>query len=346
MAIVSPTLVIRLKTLTPLWLGDIDKDSNAVKVSGLIGSLRFWYEGILRGYGLKACDPSIGACGECMACRLFGSTECARRFHLEIEGLQPVPVFFQASADARTPAMRWLRTIFARTDATVAAPPLAVKALWSPRQLSLRIRARVPNPRDVLEMLALTVSEAARKGGIGAKTQNGFGQVRLLPDNRVEDFARAARERLERMRKSSPSQGQCDLFSLDPGRFFSLLYRIPEPPAGTFLDIDAPPGKYSSSYIPCSFDIHYFKRQDQRGLRPSIEFNLDRQKARNAFGFSNGDKSRASRIHVSHLVRDATSNSYLLKIWGDPEDKDKMVEQINQFIQRRFPNCEPIEENP
>jgi len=79
-------LTIRLQTLTPLWLGDIDGDSPRTKESGFLGSLRQWYEGILRGLGVRVCSTEGRRCQEepCAACAFFGYTGRARAFDLSI----------------------------------------------------------------------------------------------------------------------------------------------------------------------------------------------------------------------------------------------------------------------
>jgi len=56
-------LTIELKTLTPLWTGGVDKTCDRLHETGLIGSLRWWYEALVRGLGGYACDPtSEGRC--------------------------------------------------------------------------------------------------------------------------------------------------------------------------------------------------------------------------------------------------------------------------------------------
>lgn len=83
---------IRLKTLTPLWTGGVDQTCDRLHETGLIGSLRWWYEALVRGLGGYACDPtSDDRCPEkdgkhCAACELFGCTGRARKFRLSIEG--------------------------------------------------------------------------------------------------------------------------------------------------------------------------------------------------------------------------------------------------------------------
>lgn len=80
---------ITLKTLTPLWTGGIDGTTDRLHETGLIGSLRWWYEALVRGLGGYACDPTINdRCPDkngkhCAACELFGCTGWARKFRLE-----------------------------------------------------------------------------------------------------------------------------------------------------------------------------------------------------------------------------------------------------------------------
>jgi len=99
-------LRITLKTLTPIWTGGVDGTCDRLHETGLIGSLRWWYEAIVRGLGGYACDPTEHSCtfdeekyhkskasderqrlrdaGICDACQLFGCTGWARRFRLQV----------------------------------------------------------------------------------------------------------------------------------------------------------------------------------------------------------------------------------------------------------------------
>ena len=97
-------LTIKLKTLTPLWTGGADGKSDRLHITGIIGSLRWWYEALVRGLGGSACDPSEYACnfkkdvyqknkdksererllatGLCDVCQVFGATGWRRKFRL------------------------------------------------------------------------------------------------------------------------------------------------------------------------------------------------------------------------------------------------------------------------
>ena len=85
---------IRLRTLTPIWTGGVGRTSDRLHESGLIGSLRWWYEAVVRGLGGYACDPTgddrctydadKGLSSICHACQLFGCTGWARKFRLRV----------------------------------------------------------------------------------------------------------------------------------------------------------------------------------------------------------------------------------------------------------------------
>ncbi len=88
---------IRLKTLTPLWTGGVDQTCDRLHETGLIGSLRWWYEALVRGLGGYACDPTGDSRCEydpkkpdspekqlCAACYAFGCTGWARKFRLQV----------------------------------------------------------------------------------------------------------------------------------------------------------------------------------------------------------------------------------------------------------------------
>lgn len=84
---------IKLKTLTPIWTGGVDQKLDCLHETGFIGSLRWWYEALVRGMGGYACDPTEDVCiydpnepngGLCDACRLFGTTGWGRKFRLAV----------------------------------------------------------------------------------------------------------------------------------------------------------------------------------------------------------------------------------------------------------------------
>ncbi len=80
--------IVEIKELRSLHTGDANKEHKKLRETGILGSLRWWYEAVIRGYKGTACDPTGTKCNEdnhCDACELFGCTGRSRKFRLEIE---------------------------------------------------------------------------------------------------------------------------------------------------------------------------------------------------------------------------------------------------------------------
>ncbi len=90
----------QFKALTDLWIGSVtfeEKDDqikekigpNRLITTGLLGSIRWWFEVLVRGLGGSACDPTDTKCEDrnhCVACEIFGCTGWARKFRFEVLG--------------------------------------------------------------------------------------------------------------------------------------------------------------------------------------------------------------------------------------------------------------------
>lgn len=85
------------KALTDIWTGDAGRRGNRLIATGLLGSIRWWLEVLVRGLGGSACDPTLdgnrcpdprkvpGEPGHhCVVCELFGCTGWARKFRFEV----------------------------------------------------------------------------------------------------------------------------------------------------------------------------------------------------------------------------------------------------------------------
>lgn len=90
--------VYRFQALTDLWTGSakLQEENARLKettvpdrliTTGLLGSIRWWFEVLVRGLGGSACDPSRTECRDqqhCVVCELFGCTGWARKFRFEV----------------------------------------------------------------------------------------------------------------------------------------------------------------------------------------------------------------------------------------------------------------------
>ncbi|MCI0721687.1 MAG: type III-B CRISPR module RAMP protein Cmr1 [Acidobacteria bacterium] len=87
MATTGP-MTIELSTITPVWTGGVDQNCGRLHETGLMGSLRWWYEALVRGLNGSACDPTDNSpCldkNHCIACELFGCTGWSRKFRLRV----------------------------------------------------------------------------------------------------------------------------------------------------------------------------------------------------------------------------------------------------------------------
>lgn len=52
----------KLKALTDIWTGGVDGDKTKLHLTGIKGSIRWWYEALVRGLDGYACDPSNSGC--------------------------------------------------------------------------------------------------------------------------------------------------------------------------------------------------------------------------------------------------------------------------------------------
>ncbi|WP_166792876.1 type III-B CRISPR module RAMP protein Cmr1 [Methylacidiphilum caldifontis] len=85
------------KALSDIWTGDADRKNTRTINTGLLGSIRWWFELVVRGLNGFACDPTnpTNRCPSpekkptedthhCVVCDLFGCTGWARKFRFEV----------------------------------------------------------------------------------------------------------------------------------------------------------------------------------------------------------------------------------------------------------------------
>ena len=183
---------IKLKTLTPLWTGGVDDEMDRVHETGIIGSLRWWYEALVRGLGGWARDPSQHKCsfdaekyrestvtderyrlrnaGLCDACQVFGATGWQRRFRLTVE---------DHTERLWTPP----------PNALNVRPPGRRRGWYLPPGHVGELTIRIQGDQATCSLLASLFLFLEQWGAIGAKPQLGYGVFRL--QNREALAARA-----------------------------------------------------------------------------------------------------------------------------------------------------------
>ena len=170
---------IELRTLTPLWTGGVDQICDRVHETGLIGSLRWWYEALVRGLGGYACDPTDektrckeydpkkGTSSICAACYLFGTTGWARLFRLRVldKDGHPVQTPLERNMDFRLQFLelramcdeeKWLLAKAVEIAAKYGAlggKTTSLRRTYGVVELTKPIVAPVKSARDVKEWL-------------------------------------------------------------------------------------------------------------------------------------------------------------------------------------------------
>jgi CRISPR-associated protein Cmr1 len=87
----------RLRAETDVWTGDVDRNGDRLITTGLLGSIRWWVEALVRGLDSGACDPTeeTTRCPQpgkspkdsdhhCVVCELFGCADWARKFRFDV----------------------------------------------------------------------------------------------------------------------------------------------------------------------------------------------------------------------------------------------------------------------
>lgn len=165
-------ITIKVRTLTPIWTGDIDRKCMKIKETGIIGSLRWWYETIVRGYGGKACDPTSSTCGNedhCDACELLGCTGWSRKIKVIIREYSPelVPEIRVRTRERRRTrsGFRYLSRIF--------------QGIFS-EDISLQIMPIREVSGYEWYLLRKTLNVIHNYGAIGGRIAQGNGVIRIV----------------------------------------------------------------------------------------------------------------------------------------------------------------------
>lgn len=371
-------LKLIFRTLTPLWTGGVERKSDQVRETGLIGSLRWWYEGIVRSLRGYACNPTSKTCrfdaddyaeaknqghrgvkllakaGLCPVCQLFGTTGWQRRFRLEVKGLDHRPLFFMASPGVYQAAGNWLWRMFGG-EATSGRRSgrgadiqfnFGAQVLWG-REATFNLVPLGLDGEEICAKLAFLLHIIACYGGLGAKTQNGFGQIEIISDLNA-DLIKKGRDLIQKdvkiykqwVGKTQDPDWKPDTELFNLKNFFSRTYELIG--AERYIEglrvVGTAWTDYKRYYVPCAFDIRYKSQQRNPftgqgrdfGLRPWFRTQWGDEVAHRLFGRSDArsDEQRsAGRIRVSHLYKLKPGGPWNLKIWGDVPSASQKAER-------------------
>jgi len=359
-------LKIQIKTLTPLWTGGVDGSCDRLHETGIIGSLRWWYEAIVRGLGGYACDPTGDRqCklnwkekdegdrkkNMCPVCYLFGCTGWKRRFQLQIEVAPLVPLHFRTLSNKR-----WLGEIFVNID--------NLKVPYGNIEFRLIINENNKGDLFIQSQLMMLLEFIAAYGGLGAKLQYGFGQIsnpEIYGEKEVFQKGLDSLKAAIKRKEFKPDIKQVNTI-YDINNFICMEYEIPGHKFAKFLYPSSHFGNYflidERKYIPCVFDLRY-KNKENWGMRQWLKgkegwFESDdpkkwgtidkllgprsQWKIKGKTVFIHDDYRMASRLCFG-MPHQLTNGSYHLKIYGfAPSDinisgENMTPESLNRLCQ-------------
>ncbi|OAG28554.1 type III-B CRISPR module RAMP protein Cmr1 [Thermodesulfatator autotrophicus] len=211
-------LKVKIKTLTPLYTGGVDGTMDRIHETGILGSLRWWYEAIVRGLGGSACDVTGDhRCPDkdgryCDVCAVFGTTGLQRAFRLE------GPVWWNEKRGWRLEIKVNNNRGWFLGRGFMGGGEMHLRALRLPEGWA---------ESDLWQTVLLTFRLIACWGGLGPKTQQGYGVVCITSDDKKPNVVQALKafDKLKgrpNRRNVAPSP---DLPSL--GGFFFARIRFP-----------------------------------------------------------------------------------------------------------------------
>lgn len=296
---------VKFNIVTPLWTGDSERKGGTVRETGIIGSLRWWYEILVRGLGGTACDPTNTLCNNdafCDACSLFGCTGRSRKFKLEVV----MPEEKKGESDDKTNVLG-----FMLKDGSVTLKFVPLKEIEGEEWV----------------LLNETIKLIARYGALGGRTAQGNGVIKLVDNendlDRLASKYNACIPAFLRPAKSFDYLQGKEFYDLRD--FVSLLY---------VLEFDE-----SIDMLRDSLDINshlsvLWNRYHVLPIAPNVRRALRSSTiSKDLFG----GKGRGSRVFVSHGYTDEHSeNTVRFRIFafvrGKEEDRKKFCQTVESTL--------------
>ncbi|MCD6442997.1 MAG: type III-B CRISPR module RAMP protein Cmr1 [Thermotogae bacterium] len=164
---------VKIKALTPIWTGDAERKNTELRETGIIGSLRWWYEALIRGLGGRACDPTSDNRypdkngNHCDACELFGCTGWSRKFRLGVKFNTTIPEIWIGTREKRGNKYLKRNVTGFMSDGSIILTFIPL------REIS----------QNEWALLNKTLQIIADYGALGAKTSQGNGVIEIIENN-------------------------------------------------------------------------------------------------------------------------------------------------------------------
>lgn len=334
---------VKIKPVTPIWTGDENRENTTLRETGLIGSLRWWYEALIRGLGGTACDPTKTNCKDehhCDACELFGCTGWARKFRLEMNFSTMISELSIGTREKRKVRNSWIylkRNVAGfMSDGTIILKFIPLKEITS----------------NEWALLNKTFKIIADHGALGAHTSQGNGAIEVIKNNLPEQMHKINFPELKKSDKDkneSPNLKNYFFYKFHL-KFKEDIFEVIKKKA--FWTHDSNHRDFTDNwdnwktmwgqyhFLPIAFHI-------RDTLRP---LENDRNKRHNIFG----ELGKGSKVFISHGYK-IDDKTVEFRVWGyDVDDslkgkiktemKNKIKEKLFSAGKDELESCELREE--
>ncbi|WNY26327.1 type III-B CRISPR module RAMP protein Cmr1 [Methanolapillus ohkumae] len=327
------SLELKLTTLTPFFTGGVDGICDRLHETSLIGSMRWWFEAIVRGFGGYACDPTEHKCKDndlCAACFVFGATGHKRLFRLKTD-LELINDESNNSLKVEAKNSKWYikRGLFVK-NATVKLIYSKQEHLLPSENNDETSIKKVLSSEELKNMLLLTLKIMSINGSFGGGTSYGNGVLNIDCDRVDKNIAIHGFNKLKNHFPVSISSNDSKPKLND---FFFTKIQFKK------IQINAVPEKESKWYtdnriIPISPQMRYYLRSL---IREDKNFSKDERHRLMGFVPNNHENEQkfSSLIRISNAYP-LNENEYEFRIWGwfpsDFEKKDEILNKYKEWI--------------
>jgi len=302
---------VKIKPLTSIWTGDENRKNTTLRETGIIGSLRWWYEALVRGLEGSACEPTSDKKDEkcpdkngkhCDACELFGCTGWARKFRLEVEFNNTIPDVWIGTREKR-------RNQYLKRN---------IAGFISDRTINLKFIPLREITQNEWALLNKTLQIIADYGALGAHTSQGNGVIKIIENNLP-----CRDKKPEKLKKSDNS---VELPNMDNFFFYKFHIEFKED-ISKLIDNEVFWTHASDHGFKDDFgswkklwnDYHFLPIAFH--IRDAIRLlESDRSKRHIIFGIGGGD-AQGSRVFVSHAYR-IDDKTVEVRCWGYNVEKN------------------------
>lgn len=333
-------LEFEINCLTPLFTGGIDTNCDCLHETGIIGSMRWWFEAIVRGLGGDACDPTTHQCNDekyCDACTIFGTTGLKRAFRIDWKNIKNENKNGQLGIKVNNNRGWFLKNglMKAKFSGSLIYPlrPLAKTDMTND---------------DMRQILRASLKLASDWGGLGARTQQGYGVVRLIESEDL-GFSLEGFNKLVRQNKGHTSVSRPNLPRLDEFFFARIRFNPGTDDLSKWIQqfrnirwgaMDELNEYLRQGVIPLAPIVRYYLRSL---IRNNWQHNNGKELRHQLMGHVNGNRSKSkSLINVSHAYQ-VTENAgeYEFRMWGWLPEKifggfsrSECLEKLNEWIKK------------